>query len=125
MTISRQGLDALEADINESLESECIEITFSGHFTKDRVNDPRNKPMITLKELESIFKQFKAIHAQTVVGYSSSDTFVLKCNNSKINLPCIVELIRKFNQPWVRITVMTVMRKPVFLSNDKYELFVN
>jgi len=125
MTITRQGLDDLEAIINDSLETECIEMTFSGHFSFDRVNDPRNKPAITLKELEDIFVKFKAAHAKAVSGYSSRDTFVLKCNKTKINLPCGVELMRKHGKPWMKVTVMTVMRKDPFLTNDKYELFVN
>lgn len=125
MTISRQGLDDLEAIINDSLETECLEMTFSGHFSFDRVNDPRNNPPITLKELEGIFLQFKLSHAIQVSQFSTNDTFVLKCNASKINLPCAVELTRKHGKPWVKITVMTVMRKASFLTNDKYELFVN
>ncbi|MEN3753715.1 hypothetical protein ABC733_17005 [Mangrovibacter sp. SLW1] len=119
MTISSIGIDDLETEINDDLDSLCIKVSFSAHFTRDRMNDQRNQPPITLKELEDIFKRFKSQYAAKVVKLSDQETFLLTCSQTKINLPCGVSLFRKFNKPWVKITVLTVMRKDGYATNDK------
>jgi hypothetical protein len=125
MTISRQGLDDLEAQINDDLDKDCLEISISGHFAIDRVNDQRNNPAITLQELEDIFKKVQASHSKVIQGLPDGAAFVIKCRLSKINIPCFIELTRKFNKPWARITLATIQRKDPFFSNDPYVLEVN
>lgn len=125
MTISHQGLQDLEAGINDDLDKDCIEISMSGHFTFDRINDPRNNPAITWQELEDIFKKLQIAHSKTIQGFPDGTAFVIKCRKSKINIPCFIDLTRKFNKPWVRITLATIQRKDPFLSNDPYILEVN
>ncbi|PKE30949.1 hypothetical protein CWS43_09720 [Rahnella sp. AA] len=125
MTISRQGLDDLEALVNEDLDKDCLEISISGHFAIDRVNDQRNNPAITLPELEDIFKKVQASHSKTIQGFPDGTAFVIKCKASKINIPCFIELTRKYNKPWARITLATIQRKDPFLTNDPHILEVN
>lgn len=49
--ITQQQIDDLVADINDILEEDRAKLKMSFHFAVDRLNDPRNKPPITLAVL--------------------------------------------------------------------------
>ena len=55
MPITTQELTALEARINAKVASHDIAFALTVHFEFDRVNDPRNRPPITIDELEDLF----------------------------------------------------------------------
>lgn len=125
MPISMQAIIDLESDINDILEQDCTEVRFTFHASYDRMNDPRNNPLITINELEDIFKQFIKLHLKTVIGLKDGDSFVIRCNQSNINLPCAVFHDLRYGKKWIIQSVITMMRKVNFKSKNGVFFDVN
>ncbi|MCC3733499.1 hypothetical protein LLS47_11225 [Rouxiella badensis] len=125
MSISPQAIRDLEADINEHLEQDRAEMSFTFHAGIERLNDPRNGTPITLRELESLLHEFIKVHLQTVLTLNHGDTFTIRCNQSHINMPCTIEIDLRFGKQWIIQNVVTIMRKAGFISKDALILEIN
>lgn len=97
----------------------------SVHFVKDRMNDPRNDPTITITELQSIFNRVCSIHIGGLSRLKHNDTFNIRCQTSDINIPCAVskksDSTGRIHQKNIAITVM---RKKNFIAKDPVEFKV-
>ncbi|WAH61877.1 hypothetical protein LZ023_35185 (plasmid) [Pseudomonas silvicola] len=80
----------LEADINDILAEDCARIHFDFHAAFERLNDPRNKPPISLHELDNVFQTFIQTHLSTIIDYDEGTRFVLKCNETHLHFPCAI-----------------------------------
>ena len=120
MTITEQQLLDLEADINDILAEDCARIHFTFHAAFERINDPRNKPSITLHELDNVFQTFIQTHLSTIIDYDEGTRFVLKCNKTHLHFPCAITYDRQVGKLWVVQNVITVMRKKDFKSPDNF-----
>jgi hypothetical protein len=125
MSVTHQGIRDFEAEINSILAEDCVELRLTSHVAYERLNDLRNNPVITLPELENLFRTFIKVHLTTVLGYPDGTTFTIKCNKTNIHLPC--SLIRDviIGKTWVILSVITIMRKANFLSHDPIILEIN
>ncbi len=90
MPITGDDIVILEKIINEKLQKENMLFRMSVHFVKDRVNHPRNKPAITITELQSIFNRLLIVHISALSKLKHNDTFNIRCLKSEINIPCAV-----------------------------------
>ncbi|WP_318385841.1 hypothetical protein [Enterobacter sp.] len=125
MTISKQELLDLEADINDILDEDCAEVRFTFHAAYDRLNHARNNPPITLDELEAVFTEFIRTHLQAVLTYAEGTMFTIKCNKTHLNFPCAIVHDRRIGKVWVVQQVLTVMRKEKFVAKDPLVLQIN
>lgn len=125
MTITKQELLDLEADINDILEEDCAEVKFSFHAAYERLNDARNNPAISLAELEEVFKEFIREHLKVVLALEEGKTFTITCNKTHLNFPCAITHDRRIGKVWVIQSVVTVMRKQGFKSKDSLVLTIN
>jgi hypothetical protein len=117
MPITTQELGALETRINAKVAGHRIAFSLSVHFSFDRVNHPRNRPPITLAELEDIFDRLNAKHMQTLWALGDGDTYNIRCTQSHINIPCVIE--KQLSNGGVREylhSTITVMRNPHFVA---------
>lgn len=125
MGISVNEISILEAVLNEKLSKENMSFKMSVHFVKDRMNDPRNNPNITITELQSIFNRLCTRHISALAALKNDDTFNIRCLKSDINIPCAVSKKRdstgKIHQQNIAITVM---RKKNWKSKDPVEFKV-
>ncbi len=53
MGIMADDIATLEHVINEKLKQENMSFKMSVHFVRDRMNDTRNNPLITITELQN------------------------------------------------------------------------
>ena len=125
MPITEQQLKDLESDINDVLQEDAARIHFSFHAAYERLNDVRNKPPITLDQLDDVFRAFIAAHLQAVLGFEEGTTFTIKCNKSHLHFPCAIVHEKEFGKTWVIQNVITAMRKAGFNSKDLIVLEVN
>jgi hypothetical protein len=125
MGIMADEIMVLETIINQKLAKENMSFKMSVHFVRDRMNDPRNTPSITITELQSIFNRLLTVHLSGLMRLNHNDTFNIRCLKSDINIPCAVEKIRqsdgKMHQKNIAITVM---RKKDFKAKDPVEFKV-
>ena len=125
MGIALDEIRILETVLNEKFKKENLRFKMSVHFVKDRMNDPRNTPVITITELQSIFNRLTTIHINKLLALKHNDTFNVRCTKSDINIPCAMSKqsessgrIRK------EVIAITVMRKKAFVSKDDIEYIV-
>lgn len=121
MPITIQELTALEGRINAVLAPHKTKIVLTAHVAGHRVNDPRNTPPITLKELESILHRFAANHIKSALALLDQSTFNLRCATSDINMPCGLSKALAFSNGMHEISVITVIRKRGFVAKDPVE----
>lgn len=118
MPITIQELRALEARVNAKVATYQIAFRLTVHFSCDRINHPRNRPPITLAELEDIFDRVIAKHIQTLWALGDGDAYNIRCTKSHINIPCAIE--KQLSNGGVREhlhSTVTVMRNPNFAVN--------
>ncbi|TKI02414.1 hypothetical protein [Martelella alba] len=125
MSITRQGILDLEAEINDILAEDCVELHFTFHAAVERLNDPRNNPAISLNELDELFRTFIDTHLTTVITYPEGTTFTIRCNKTHIHLPCAIKNDVRIGKVWVIQSVVTVQRKAGFVSKDPIVLEIN
>ena len=90
MGISLSEISVLEAVLNEKFSKERLKFKMSVHFVKDRMNDPRNTPTITITELQGIFNRLTTIYISQLMRLNHHDTFNIRCEKSDINIPCAI-----------------------------------
>lgn len=107
-------LKSFEKMIDELFKKFGIDFEFTKHFA-DRMNDPRNAPNITIKELAELVKKIYAKKGNPLKDKIGSE-IVIKDTQSDINIPVKVEYDRKNDE--IDIVAKTIMRKPDFKSKD-------
>lgn len=115
---------ALENSVNEILRHHNMSFKMSKHVVKDRVNDPRNTPLIMIAELNSIFNRLTALHKDAILNLKHNDTFNIRCTVSHINMPCAVNVISNHYGEHRENIVITIMRKSDWKSKDSVEFLV-
>ena len=124
MSISTVDISALENSINSLLRDDNMSFKMSVHFVRDRINDPRNVPLIQISELSSIFNRLMAVHKQAILKLNHNDTFNIRCSKSHINMPCAVNKVKGVNGEHHENIVITVMRKESWKSKDAIQFVV-
>lgn len=125
MTISAADVTALQLRINAKLIQHNATFSLSVHFSGDRLNDTRNKPPVTLAELEDLFDRVIAQHLLSIVALNDGDTFNIRCLTSHINMPCGVKKSASATGVTTQKNiVITVMRKEHWFTKDPVDLRV-
>lgn len=125
MAVSLDEISTLEAIINEKLQSERMRLYLSVHFIKDRLNDPRNDPEISITELQGVFNRLITVHVGRLKTLKDRESFTVRCRASGIHIPCTMTHDRdKSGKITKTIITVTIMRKRDFKSKDKVILVV-
>ena len=118
--VTSKELADLEKFGDRLLNKFDIDIEFTKHFA-DRMNDKRNKPSITVAELQRLFKKIARNKGKNIKKHGDSEA-VLKDIQSDLNLPVVVD----FKNGEFEVTNKTIMRKKDFKTKDpvlRYEGF--
>lgn len=125
MGISLDEISLLEGILNQQFSTSRLSFKMSVHFVKDRMNDPRNNPNISIAELKGIFNRLTTIHLSRLIRLKHHATFNVRCAKTDINIPCAVELSQDTTgQDHRQIIAITVMRKRDFKAKDPIEFRV-
>lgn len=125
MGIAIDDIRVLETVLNEKFRKENLKFKMSIHFVRDRMNDPRNTPSITVTELQSIFNKLTTIHISKLLRLKHNDTFNVRCTTSDINIPCAMsKRLDENGRDQKKVIAITVMRKKEFVSKDDIEFIV-
>jgi hypothetical protein len=125
MGISINEIAVLEAVLNEKFSKERLKFKMSVHFIKDRMNDTRNNPAISITELQGIFNRLTTVYLSQLIRMEHQATFNIRCMRTDINIPCAVEKTKSSSgQDQREIIAITVMRKANFVSKDPIEFKV-
>ncbi|MGM8226611.1 hypothetical protein ACSV5M_08510 [Cellvibrio sp. ARAG 10.3] len=125
MGISINEISVLEAVLNEKFSKERLRFKMSVHFVKDRMNDPRNTPAITITELQGIFNRLTTVYLSQLMRLEHNDSFNVRCTKSDINIPCAISKTKDSTGKDNRdVIAITVMRKANFVSKDPIEFKV-
>ena len=125
MPVSSGDIRSMEERINARLEEYKSSFILSFHVAVERLNDARNRPPITIEELESVFNRLIDEHILAIVALNDGDTFNIRCLTSDINMPCGVrkQSLRGGGSSQKNI-VITIIRKRDFKSKDPIEFAV-
>lgn len=93
-----------------------IDVEFTKHF-KDRVNDKRNRPRITMQELVDFFKKAFTAHVKAISSMPSERQAVLVDLQKELNLPFVYKWDGKNFE--FDLVAKTIMRKKNFGTSDK------
>ena len=110
--VSQKELDDLEKFGDRLLNKFDVDIEFTRHF-KDRMNDKRNKPAITVVEIERLFKKMADNKGKKIKKHGNSEA-ILKDMQSDLNLPVVVN----WKNGEFEVVNKTIMRKKGFKSPD-------
>jgi hypothetical protein len=110
--VTQQQLNDLEKFADRLLNKFDIDIEFTRHF-KDRMNDPRNKPAITVPEMQKLFKKIADNKGKRIKKYGNAEA-VLKDIQSDLNLPVVVN----WKNGEFEVVNKTIMRKKGFKTTS-------
>lgn len=116
--VSQKELNDLEKFADRLLNKFDVDIEFTRHFA-DRMNDKRNKPAITVAELQRLFKKMADNKGKKIKKHGNSEA-ILKDMQSDLNLPVVIN----WKNGEFEVVNKTIMRKKAFKSPDpelKYE----
>ena len=113
--VSAKQLSDLEKFADRILAKFDVDVEFTRHF-RDRMNDPRNKPAITVNELQKVFKKIAKNKAKNIRQNPDSEA-VIKDLQSDLNLPVVIKYDR--NKEEFEVINKTIMRKKNFKSTSK------
>jgi len=113
--ITQIMLDKLESYLDQLFSKLGMDVEFTRHFL-DRVNDPRNKEQITLKELAILFKDAYIKYGQKIAKMGPDAEAVIKDMRSDVNVPFVLNWDAR-NQE-LDLVAKTVMRKKGFRTPD-------
>ncbi len=125
MGIALDEISLLEGVLNEKFAKDNLRFKMSVHFVRDRMNDPRNTPAITITELQGIFSRLTTRYISKLLLLKDNDTFNVRCLMSDINIPCAMS--RKSGSSGIdkrEVIAITVMRKKNFIAKDEIEFEV-
>mgnify|MGYP006163610429 CR=1 FL=1 len=112
------GLDQIkkfESVVDKLFAKYDIDFNFTRHFG-DRMDDSRNSPSITLKELAEFIKKMYKRQGKSIKSVAGAEA-VLKDIQSDLNIPVAVTYDR--NNDEFDVVLKTIMRKKNFTSPDK------
>ena len=112
--VTQAQIRDLETFADRLLAKFDVDIEFTRHFA-DRVNDARNRPAITVAELQGIFKKIERNKAEKIKRYPNSEV-VLKDLQSDLNLPIVINFNKNKNE--FEVVNKTIMRKKNFQTSN-------
>ena len=112
--LTQNNLDTLERVIDRVFAKIGIDVEFTRHFL-DRVNDPRNKQQISMRELGMLFAKEYKKWGRPIAKLGANAEAVMKDLESDINVPFVLK--RKGNE--LELVAKTVMRKKNFHTPDR------
>ena len=113
--VSQKQLNDLEKFADRLLAKFDVDVEFTRHFA-DRMNDARNKPAITIAELQRLFKKIAKNKAKNIRQNPDSEA-VIKDMQSDLNLPVVINYDKKNDE--FEVVNKTIMRKKNFGTSDK------
>ena len=113
--VTQAQLNDLEKFADRLLKKFDVDVEFTKHFA-DRMNDTRNKPLISVAELKLLFMKIANAQAKNIKANSGSEV-VIKDMQSDLNLPVVIKFDRK--QGEFDVINKTIMRKKNFKSQNK------
>lgn len=115
--VSMSHLKNLEKKFDDKFTSFNLDFRFTRHFA-DRFSDSRNRPCISLKELEDLFNRtyLSKKMGRKIFSRWKDMEFVLKDISSDINIPFAVEYDENKNK--FIVIAKTIMRKKDFKSSN-------
>ena len=125
MTISLDEISTLENVLNERFKGVRLRFKMSIHFVRDRINDKRNNPPITITELQGIFDRLTTIHISKLLTLKHEESFNVRCTMSDVNIPCAMSKSHTAGgTESSEVIAITVMRKKDFKAKDPLEFRV-
>lgn len=112
--VSQKQINDLEKFADRLLKKFDIDIEFTRHFA-DRMNDNRNKPEISVAELQRMFKKIAKNKAKGIRSHGDSEA-IIKDIQSDLNLPVVITYDSKNNE--FEVINKTIMRKKNFKSSN-------
>ena len=113
--VTQAQLNDLEKFADRLLKKFDVDVEFTKHFA-DRMNDSRNKPLITVSELKLLFMKIANAQAKNIKAAAGSEV-VIKDMQSDLNLPVVIKFDRR--QGEFDVVNKTIMRKKNFKTPDK------
>jgi hypothetical protein len=113
--ISREILTKLERALDKLYAKIGMDVEFTRHF-HDRLNDPRNRQPITIKELIKIFDDTFKKHGKKIAKFPASAEAVLKDLESDVNVPFVIKYSHAKQK--IELITKTIMRKKNFQSSS-------
>ncbi len=113
--VSAQELAAVERYADRLFQKVGIDVAFSRHFI-DRVNDPRNRPNISVAELVRLFKQQFRKHGKRIPRLGPDAEAVLQDMATDVNVPFVLKWDSRNGM--LDLVSKTVMRKRGFGTSD-------
>ena len=113
--VTQKQLNDVEKFADRILAKFNVDIEFTRHFA-DRMNDDRNKPAVSVTELQQIFKKIARKKAKDIRQNPDSEA-VIKDIQKDLNLPVVIRYNR--NKEEFEVTTKTIMRKKDFKTTSK------
>ena len=113
--IGLKQIKAFEKVVDQLFKKFDIDFNFTRHFG-DRMDDDRNNPNITMKELADFIKIVYAKKGKSIKGMAGAEA-VLKDIQTDINIPVAITYDRTNDE--FDVVMKTIMRKKNFKTPDK------
>lgn len=113
--VTQKQLNDLEKFADRLLDKFGIDIEFTRHFA-DRMNDDRNKPAISIAELQRVFKKIAKNKAKDIRQNPDIEA-VLKDIQADLNLPIVINYDSEKDE--YEVVNKTIMRKKNFGTSSK------
>ncbi len=113
--VTQKQLNDLEKFADRLLDKFGIDVEFTRHFA-DRMNDDRNKPAITIAELQRVFKKIAKNKAKNIRQNPDIEA-VLKDIQADLNLPIVINYDSEKDE--YEVVNKTIMRKKNFGTSSK------
>lgn len=114
--LSNSQLKQVEAFADKLFAHFEIDVEFTKHF-KDRVNDRRNHPMISQKELIQFFQKAFVAHGKAISNMKPGKQALLTDLQKQLNLPFVYKWDGQNFE--FDLVAKTIMRKRDFKSRDQ------
>jgi len=116
MQVTSKQLKSLEVVLDKVFAKIGMDVEFTKHF-KQRINDPRNKEQITVKELAILFKKEYIRWGKKIAQMGPDAEAVMKDLSSDINVPFKLEWNNQTKE--LELVAKTIMRKKNFSTPNK------
>lgn len=114
-TITADQMRRFEAKVDEIFKKFKIDFDFTKHFG-ERMNDERNKPLISLKDLSDTIKKIYAKHGNPLKGQVGAEAVVRDVQND-LNIPVAVKYDERNDE--IDVVAKTIMRKRNFATPNE------
>ena len=116
MQVTSKQLKSLEVVLDKVFANIGMDIEFTKHFIQ-RINDPRNKEQITVKELALLFKKEYIRWGKKIAQMGPDAEAVMKDLSSDINVPFKLEWNNQTKE--LELVAKSIMRKKNFSTPNK------